>query len=86
MTRWLRPEYAAEWAGAGIVDSLVLDLRIDPQGRPVDIRVVQPSGSPRLDQSVLQAAPQWRFAWPPSRSPPDAMWARIELRFNGLPQ
>lgn len=83
MTRWLRPVYPAEWAAAGVRESLVLELRIDSQGRPVDIAVLQPSGSARLDLTVLQAAPSWRFAWPPSKYPPDAMWARIEVRFNG---
>jgi TonB family protein len=86
MTRWLRPEYPAAWASTGVQASLVLDLKIDPQGRPDDILVVQRSGSPKLDDTVLHAASLWRFAWPPSKSPPDAMWARIELRFNGPPQ
>ena len=83
MIRWLRPVYQAEWATAGIAGSLLLDLRIDPQGRPVGIVVVQPSGSARLDETVLQAAPSWRFAWPPSKYPPDALWAGIEVRFHG---
>jgi len=83
MTRWLRPVYRAEWVPAGFAGSVALDLRIDPQGRPVDIAVVQTSGSARLDETVLQAAPSWRFAWPPSKYPPDEMWARIEVRFNG---
>jgi protein TonB len=86
MSRWLRPEYPAEWAGAGVEGRLLLNLRIEPQGRPVEILVEQRSGSPELDEAVLHAAPSWRFAWPPSKSAPEAVWARIELRFNGSPQ
>lgn len=81
MVRWLRPSYPVDWALAGVQGSVVLDLLISPNGRPVEINVAQGSGSPELDRSAARAASDWRFAPPRWRSQPVEVWGRVEVRF-----
>jgi periplasmic protein TonB len=81
MVRWLRPSYPADWASAGVQGSVLLDLLIDPNGQPIEIKIAQGSGSQALDQSAARAANDWRFAPPRWNSQPVEVWARIEVRF-----
>jgi TonB family protein len=83
MARWFRPVYyPIECTLPGLQGSVVLDLLIDPNGRPVEIKVAQSSGSLQLDGAALHAAGLWRFAPPLWKSQPVEVWGRIELRFN----
>ena len=82
MVLWVRPEYPNEWVLAGMQGSVVLDLQIDPRGRPAEITVARSSGWKELDQSALHAATLWRFAPPFWKSQPVAVACRIELRFD----
>jgi TonB family protein len=83
LVRWLRPVYASTHCGLlRTHDPLVLDLRIEPGGQPVEIKIAQGSGSTQLDKTVLHAAGLWRFAPPEWKSQPIEVSARVELRFN----
>ncbi len=82
LVRWLRPQYPADWAAAGVSGSVVLDLLIDPGGKPVAISVAQSSGSAQLDAAALTAAQRWRFAPPRWKSGPVEVWGRVEVRFR----
>jgi protein TonB len=82
MVRWMRPEYPTDWALAGKQGSVVLDLLIGPDGKPVHIAVAQGSGSEELDQAVLSAANFWEFAPPRWKSRPVEVWGRLEVRFH----
>jgi protein TonB len=82
MVSWLRPEYRADAALAGLECSVVLDLLIAPDGKPVQIALAKGSGTPDLDQAALQAARRWRFAPPRWNSRPVEVWGRVELRFH----
>ena len=82
MVRWLRPAYPAELAAAAVEGAVLLDLRIDPSGVPVETKVTQSSGSMRLDQAAVRAASLWRFAPPLWKSRPVAVKCRIEVRFH----
>jgi TonB family protein len=82
MVRWLRPEYPVEWASMGIEGSVLLDLRIDRRGQPVEIVMAQSSGSSQLDTSVLRAARLWKFAPPFYKTRPVEVESRVEVRFN----
>jgi TonB family protein len=82
LVRWLRPEYPPDWAAAGVSGSVVLDLLIDPGGKPVAISVAQSSGSAQLDAAALTAAKWWRFAPPRGKSAPVEVWGRVEVRFR----
>lgn len=82
LVRWLRPQYPPDWAAAGVSGSVVLDLLIDPGGKPVAISVAQSSGSAQLDAAALTAARLWRFAPPRWKSGPVEVWGRVEVRFR----
>ena len=83
MVRWVRPVYSSvECTLPGVEGSVVLDLRIDPQGQPGEIRVAQSSGFLQFDRAALHAASLWRFAPPLWKSRPLEVWGRVELRFN----
>ncbi|HEY2807857.1 MAG TPA: energy transducer TonB, partial [Steroidobacteraceae bacterium] len=64
----------------------MLDLQINERGEPTNITVTQPSGFPRLDESALDAARQWRFAPPTWDSKPVATRARVVLRYRYFTQ
>ena len=81
MVRWLRPGYPVDWASGGVQGSVVLDVLIDPTGKPVEIKVARGSGFPKLDQSTARAANDWRFAPPRWNSRSVEVWGRIEVRF-----
>jgi TonB family protein len=82
MVRWLRPQYPSDWAAAGMSGTVVLDLLIDADGRPVEITVTQSSGSAQLDHAAQRAADDWRFAPPRWKSGPVEVWGRLEVRFR----
>ncbi len=82
LVRWLRPQYPPDWAAAGVSGSVVLDLLIDPSGKPVAITVAQSSGSAQLDAATLTAAKLWRFAPPRWKSGSVEVWGRVEVRFQ----
>jgi TonB family protein len=82
LVRWLRPEYPPDWAAAGVSGAVVLDLLIDPSGKPAVISVAQSSGAAQLDAAALTAAKWWRFAPPRGKSGPVEVWGRVEVRFH----
>ena len=82
MVRWLRPAYPADLAAAGVEGAVLLDLKIDPSGVPVETTVTQSSGSTQLDQAAVRAASLWRFAPPLWKSRPVEVTCRIEIRFH----
>ena len=83
MVRGLRPAYPAELAAAGVEGSVLLDLRIDPRGVPVETAVARGCGSAELDQAVVRAASLWRLTPPLWKSRPVEVTCRFEVRFHG---
>ena len=82
MIRWLRPVYSIESALTDMEGSALLNLQIDPQGRPTQIEVARSSGAPGLDAAALHAARFWKFAPPLWKARPVPVQARVELRFH----
>jgi TonB family protein len=82
MIRWLRPAYPIESALTDMEGSALLDLQIDPQGRPMQITVARTSGALGLDAAALHAAHFWRFAPPIWNAHAVPVEARVELRFH----
>jgi len=82
MIRWLRPIYPIESALSDMEGSTLLDLQIDPQGRPMQVEVARSSGAPGLDAAALHAAHFWGFAPPVWKGHPVPVQARVELRFH----
>lgn len=82
MISWLRPVYPIDSALTDMEGSALLDLRIDPQGRPIQVTMVRSSGAPDLDAAAVRAAHFWRFAPPLSKGRPIEVLAHLELRFH----
>lgn len=82
MIRWLRPIYPIESALTDMEGSALLNLQIDPQGRPIQVTVARSSGAPGLDAAALHAAHSWRFAPPVWKAHAVPVEARVALRFN----
>lgn len=82
MIRWVRPAYPMQWAQAGLEGAVQLDLRVDPRGFPIEVRLTQRSGSQQLDEATLQAAHQWRFAPPQWKSESFEVWARLQVQYH----
>jgi TonB family protein len=80
--RWARPEYPAEWARAGDEGSVFLEIHVDDQGKPGEVKLARSSASARLEESAQRAAARWLFTAPAWRSKPVSAWAEVELRFN----
>jgi TonB family protein len=82
MIRWLRPVYPIESALTDMEGSVLLNLQIDPQGRPIQVTLARSSGAPGLDAAALHAAHFWRFALPVWKVHPVPVEARVALRFR----
>jgi len=55
------PEYPAIALRHGEGGKVVLQVRIDENGRPTDVDVARRSGSRELDRAAIQAVREWRF-------------------------
>lgn len=82
LIRWVRPVYPIESALTNMEGSALLDLRIDPEGRPIQISIARSSGAPALDAAALEAVQRWRFAPPRWKGRPLEVQARVELKFH----
>ena len=54
---------------------VVLRVRVDAQGLPIDVQLHASSGSERLDASALQTVRRWKFI--PARLGNDAVAATV---------
>lgn len=55
------PEYPMAAAMAGEQGTVVLRLRLSPEGTVAGVAVVRSTGHPRLDQAAIDAVVRWRF-------------------------
>jgi len=55
------PEYPAQARRRGYEGLVFLEVLVDRKGRVTDLKVVQSSGFPILDQAALQAVRHWLF-------------------------
>jgi periplasmic protein TonB len=62
--------------------TVMLDVFVDPQGRPLQVKLHQSSGYSMLDQSAAATVRRWRFE--PARRGAQAieMWVRVPVRFE----
>jgi len=62
--------------------TVILDVFVDPQGRPLQVKLRQSSGYSVLDQSAAATVRRWRFE--PARRGAQAieMWVRVPVRFE----
>jgi protein TonB len=76
------PAYPAVSRRLGEEGRVLLRVHVDASGRPIQIEVKSSSGSPRLDQSALDAVARWKFI--PARRGDDAVaaWVQVPIVFN----
>ena len=74
----LPPEYPLEAARAGREGSVVLDVHLDAEGKPTEIKVLSATAPAALVESAQRAVNAWRFSMPGKVS----AWAELELRFS----
>ncbi|HHW4682105.1 MAG TPA: energy transducer TonB [Xylella sp.] len=55
------PVYPEQLACAGIGGRVVLKVKVGPQGKPIEINVMQSSNQPALDTSAQDHVRQWEF-------------------------
>ena len=56
-----KPVYPRAELARGIEGTVLVRLRVNRAGEPVEIRLERSSGSPNLDRAALDAARKWRF-------------------------
>jgi TonB family protein len=80
--RWSLPEYPLAWARAGEEGSVYLDVHIDAEGKPTEVKLLPSSASPRLEQLAQGVVSSWQFTAPTWHSTPVSGWAEIEVHFD----
>ena len=55
------PRYPVDAMRRGEAGTVVLQVAVDPEGRPVSIDVSSRSGSRELDRAAVEAVSRWRF-------------------------
>jgi len=69
------PEYPAASKRLGEQGSLIVQVLVDPDGRPRDVRLIESCGSPRLDQAALAGIrSSYRFIPGTLDGKPEAQW------------
>ncbi len=56
-----KPRYPPAALRANVGGTVTLNVQVDPQGEPLEIRIAKRSGNRDLDRAALTAASQWRF-------------------------
>ena len=79
----VEPEYSEEARKAKYQGSVVLQIIVDAQGNPRDIKVIRPLGL-GLDQKAIEAVEKWKFAPGKKDGKPVPVIAQIEVNFRLL--
>lgn len=78
------PAYPRAARRQGITGTVILIAEVSEQGRPGQIRVLQSSGNPLLDQSALSAVTKWQFSPAQRDGKPVAATVKIPITFSLL--
>jgi protein TonB len=76
------PYYPASEIRAGHTGTVLLSIYVLENGRVGDVRVLQSSGHPKLDESALREARKWRLRPGVRDGVPVAMWKEIPITFQ----
>jgi protein TonB len=77
-----RPEYPASAAQRGEAGTVLLQVQVDAQGRPVVVDVVQSSRSRALDREAVRAVRRWEFSPAVRNGQPVASKVLIPIEFH----
>jgi periplasmic protein TonB len=78
------PVYSVASQRAHEQGAVTVRVLVDAHGAPSQIRLVQSSGFPRLDQSALEAVKRYRYAPPAHEAQAAQSWATARVEFNLL--
>jgi len=82
---WQQPMYPAESVKSGEHGTTVLDITLDSQGVPTEVKVARSSGYSRLDDAAVNGVKQsFRFQ-PTEPQCPDGETIRVPLAWNLAP-
>lgn len=77
------PEYPAAALRRGESGTVIVRVDVDASGAPLDVRVIQRSGSRELDRAAQEAVRNWRFQ--PAQSNGQPMQGSLEIPFDFKP-
>lgn len=83
LLRQVEPQYTEEARAAKIKGNVSLDVEVDEQGSPGEIRVVKPLGH-GLDQKAREAVAKWKFSPATKAGQPVKSTVRVEINFRLL--
>jgi protein TonB len=78
------PVYSVASQRAHEQGTVTVRVLVDAHGVPGEIRLVQSSGFPRLDQSALEAVKRYRYAAPAHDAQAAQSWATARVEFDLL--
>jgi protein TonB len=76
------PSYPALSRRLGEEGKVILRVQVEANGRPGQIEVRSSSGSPRLDQSALDAVARWKFIPAKRGDETISAWVLVPIVFN----
>jgi TonB family protein len=74
------PVYPPEMKAAGVSGTVILEVKIDADGKPADVKVVQ-SPAPELAQAAVDAVKQWKWKPAVMNGKAVAVVSNITVRF-----
>jgi protein TonB len=77
------PRYPPESMRRGESGEVLLEINVDPAGRPHSMDIVRSSGSRYLDRAALVAARSWRFRPAMRDGQPVSGTVNVPVRFDG---
>ncbi|OHC63906.1 MAG: hypothetical protein A3H93_08035 [Rhodocyclales bacterium RIFCSPLOWO2_02_FULL_63_24] len=77
-----KPDYPAISRRLGEQGRVLLRVHVASDGTAADVQVQVSSGSPRLDQSALDAVRRWRFVPAKLGKEPIAAWVQVPIAFT----
>lgn len=76
------PVYPPQEVRLNHTGTVLLSVEVLPSGRVGDVRVVQSTGYPRLDEAAIKAAREWHLRPGTRDGVPTAMWKQIPITFR----
>lgn len=76
------PTYPASALRKGESGVVLLNVSVDPQGRPTRVRVAQRSGSRALDRAAIEAVQRWHFQPAMAAGQPVAGQVQVPIEFS----
>jgi protein TonB len=77
-----KPDYPIELACANVGGTVVLNVVVGIEGKPVEVKLLASSGQPRLDASAEKAVHAWIFEAATRNGKPVVQGLQVPVRFT----